>query len=701
MRYRSSHFPVYLLLVLCIHAAASPPAWAATKIVDERTWSEKAKDTASESVTSIGVNLAVQLVTGWMHDGLCNPPARDTAAEFFCGVVGGLSGKTDEQWKAKVEAKLQEISGKLDVLTDGQRKLQMSIDRLDTTLNYEFENIAPRSKAFNVLTKIEALWKQYTRLMGDAKYATDKKELLDFAKDVKNQNLHAELAELSVVLEKPILDAESVFRYPYVKWQKQNPTRYAYLFDPSAIYDVAEKKFLDLRMYQQKGSLMYLFAAETLESHCEADPANCTSPPISSKRFKENFEKDMRDQIAAFNAALDWFVLVYSEPHFGDPDLMLPAASTQTLMRANFFTATLLGGPGMWGRVYSMGNQWNGAITMNCDGRTMNVTRADLEYKVPVQPPSSATDNSDTLDWWVSRGNNAVYDEVHFAREWRVLHYRVPAAQPGPCRLQSVAGVMPWAEPFTQLVEVPGSEGKAKYGSFLGVQRAGGTFALVSGEWGGHSQPYEENGGDATKKDIRNTWHVDKNHKWGPQIGIYHGGRGDFSGGDTKVYAYRIVHSWNPKKIVFPEDRALKLHLLQSTDCANACRNNAGNERFVMQYDIQNSKSDPGYLHALAGIYLSAEGGDSKSDSYAGLRNRMRNGVMIDGSYSDAKDNVTKTKLVEDDQLSADIVVDPGKQYNLQYMLDYQLVTYTKGWDAVNFWYRAKLTPIAVYLTRR
>jgi hypothetical protein len=357
----------------------------------------------------------------------------------------------------------------------------------------------------------------------------------------------------------------------------------------------------------------------------------------------------------------------------------------------------------MWGRVYSMGNRWNGAITTNCDGRTMNVTRAELDYKVPVQRPSSATDSSDTLDWWVSRGNNAVYDEVHFAKEWRVLHYRVPAERVGPCTLQSVAGAMPWAEPFTQLIEVPTTAGNVKYGSFLGVQRAGGTFALVSGEWGGHDQPYEENGGDATKKDIRNTWQVDKKNKWGPQIGIYHGGRGEFSGGDTKVYAYTIIHVWNPKKISFPEDRALTLHLLQGTDCANACRNNE-NGNFIMQYDIQNANSDPGYLHALAGIYISPtnEGGDSKSDSYAGVRNRMRNGgILIDGSYENAKDGATKTHLVNSDQLSANIAVDPARQYNLQYMLDYQLVTYTKGWNAVNFWYHAKLTPIAVYFTKR
>jgi hypothetical protein len=134
MRCRPAQTRVYLLLVLCIHAAVCPPAWAANKIVDERDWSEKAKDTASSSLTSIGVNLAVKFVTGWLHDGLCDPPPRNGADEFFCGVVGGLSGRTDDQWKQRVEARLNEISGKLDVLTTGQDQLKTSIERLDTTL---------------------------------------------------------------------------------------------------------------------------------------------------------------------------------------------------------------------------------------------------------------------------------------------------------------------------------------------------------------------------------------------------------------------------------------------------------------------------------------------------------------------------------------------------------------------------------------
>jgi hypothetical protein len=695
MRSRVSPFSVYLLIAVLCHSLITPAAFAGQ---DNRTWKQKARDAAASSASSIGVELAVKYVTGFLHDTICDPPSSsDATAVFLCDVVGGLSGRNEEKWKQQVDQKLAEISTKLDTLTAGQDELKRSIGRIETALNYEFDNIAPRTKSFDILSNIDALWTSYTRLI-KGKYAKDKNEVLDFANNIVRQNLHAELAKLSVVIEKPIMDAESVLRYPYVKWQKQNPNLHSYNFDPTKVYEVAEKKFMDLRLYQQKGSLMYLFAAEVLEARCEMDKANCVRPPVSSKRFNDDFQQDMKDQLAAFNAALDWFVLSYSEPHYADPGLMFPDGSLNALMRANYLTMTLSGKNGMWGRIYSMGDKWDSAATVKCGSIWSSSFVPQLDYKVPVNDPSG------TLDWWTSTAKNGVYDEVHFAKEWRVAHYQ-HGQDPGLCELQSVVpgrpGIIPWTQKGTEVVEVTGPDGKpVHFGSYLGVQRAGGTYAMVSGDWsGGHSAPFRQDGGDATKKDIRYDWLIDKNHKQGPQISLFHGGRGEWSGGDTKVYHYSIIHMHNSKKIRFPEDRTLKLHLGQSSDCAKVCRNNRGSEHVIMEYDIQNSSGDAGYLHALAGIFLHPDGGDSKAIGYEAVKSHMSNGIFINGSYSNAKDSVTKTFLVEGNQ-SANVTLDPGKLYTLQYMIDYQLVTYTKGLNAVHFWHRAKITPYAVYLTR-
>jgi hypothetical protein len=697
MRARPSPHFVHLLIVFLLYSSITPIALAG-EIVDTRNWKQKAIDGAASSATSIGVELAVKYATGLLHDTMCNPPAADDTSKFLCGVVGGLSGREEQAWKDAVTNALKEINAKLDTLTQGQEEIKHAVARIDTSLNYEFDNAAPRQKAFDILSNIDALWTTYTRLL-KGPHARDRQELLDFANTIAfTEKLDSELNKLSTVIERPIMDAESVLRYPYVKWQKQNPNLHYYNFDPSKVYDAAEKKFLQLRLYQQRASLMYLFAAEVLESRCEMDPANCKKPPTSSKRFKTDFEQNMQDQLAHFNAALDWFVLAYSAPHFSDPGLSLPEKSLDTLTRANYLTMVLSNKKGLWGRIYSMGNKWDGRPTVSC-GSSIIRNPAAFEYEVPVH------DDSGSLDWWTSTANNGVYDEVRFAKNWRVLHYSADRP-PGPCALQSVVpqvpGIIPWAQRDSEVIPVPAPNGQTiPFGSFLGVQRAGGGYAMVSGDWsGGHSQPYNETGGDATRKDIRFDWSIDKNHANGPQISLYHGGRGEWSGGDTKVYQYNIIHMWNRKKVRFPEDRALRLHMGQLADCAKVCRGNHGSDDMVMEYNIENASKDAGYLHALTGIYLHPDGGDSKATGYTSLRERMSNGVFINGSYEGAKDSVTKTKHVAGAQ-SGDLNVDPSKQYLLQYMIDYQLVTYTKGWNAVNFMYRTKLTPYAVYVTKR
>ena len=155
-----------------------------------------------------------------------------------------------------------------DELTKGQAELKSSIAAIDTTLNYEFDNIAPKTESFKIIVTVDALWTRYSQELKNVQNAKSDKErerlkgeLLDFANDVVRQNLHGEMARLNTVITKPIGDAQSVTAYPYVKWQKQHPGLHHYNFDPSKMYDVAEKKFMDLRMYQEKGYLIYLFAA--------------------------------------------------------------------------------------------------------------------------------------------------------------------------------------------------------------------------------------------------------------------------------------------------------------------------------------------------------------------------------------------------------------------------------------------------------
>jgi hypothetical protein len=51
-------------------------------------------------------------------------------------------------------------------------------------------------------------------------------------------------------------------------------------------------------------------------------------------------------------------------------------------------------------------------------------------------------------------------------------------------------GVLPWVQPDRKVVTINGMEKPFAFGSFLAIQRAGGAYALVSGDWDGMTTPF-------------------------------------------------------------------------------------------------------------------------------------------------------------------------------------------------------------------
>lgn len=666
-----------------------PSAFGRTK-----TFGERMKKAAIGSATSIGVETAIKLAGGVLYNTVCDPPSDDTTAKFLCEVLGSVTGKSEEKWKQEVENQLKDIKAATDQLTKGQEELKRSIGAIDTTLNYEFDNIAPRTETFKILLTIDGLWTRYTRLISNPAYAINKQELLDFANDVVRQNLHAEMARLNTVITTPIGEAQSVTTYPYVKWQGLNPNLHHYNFDPSKMYDVAEKKFMDLRMYQEKGYLMYLLAAEILESRCEVDKANCTRPPVSSRRFNDDYNEDLKQQLASFNAALDWFVLAYSAPHYNNADLMLPEGSTDTIDRANLLTAALLGpADGMWARVYSMGNQWDANVRFTCDGNQTYDAKPFFDYAIPIKKEDSP------LDWWTSSQKNGTYDEIRFADKWRGTMYRIPAKNLGPCVMSNTAPAhIPYTDPDTALIELDIKGKTAKIGSAFAIQRAGGSYALTSGDWAMEREPQFKYDGGADRIETNRQWTIAKGRHGVPFIALYYNGKGAWqSFKDSQLHQRNVIHIYRRTPIRVPDGGALTLVMGQSGDCANVCRNNRGDENVVMEYNIEAPKIQTAKMKALTGIYFHTDLGNANEDSYETISGRMANGIRIDGSFNDTNDR--KEKKVEGDQ-SGRASFDPNKKYFLQHAIFYELWDATVGLDAVYYWYRSKLTPYAVYLTK-
>jgi hypothetical protein len=686
-----------LLCALIVNAPIAPVARA------EDSFGITILKAAGSSAAGKGAEFAVKAVGGLIYNAACKDKVLQPGDQYMCDILGSVSGKGDEEWKKKVEAKLNAIEEKLGDLEKGQKEIQNELKAQHATMTNGFNQAAAKVEATHAIVRIENLWDKYLAQFDKVDSDLTRESMVAFAKDIIANNLHTKLGDLNVVLTKATLDGQPLLRYPFYEWRmKRGTAPPPETFDATEIYDFAEKKFVDFRIQQHKVYVMYFWAASVLESDCKLHPGQCVKPPRSTADFQNDFDRYTKQQLETFNAGVDWLLLSYTLPHNEYPKTLPYGNSPEyVLLRANFLTAaTLTSGEGMWGRVISMGNKWDGSLDLSCGGKSQTVT-PQMKYKVPVEDKEGPT-----LDWWVSRGGNQVYDEVHFANEWTVNLYQLPKAGVGPCTVNTTlpkgAGILPWSQSGTEVVQVTTADGRSfPFGSFLAIQRAGGTYALASGNWKRRSEPHRLEDNKGQRENVRFDWTITTDRKGGaPWISLLNEGDGEWklSTGSSRVHNHNQIYLYDDKKIFFPEGGKVQLYLLQHNDCAKVCRNNNGSETVVLDYDVWNNDTPGknGWMKSQVAIFFEPRFSDPQQLDPE-IREHTNMGIRVDGSYEKTGDE--KTKTVSGDQ-SAVFTPRTDTGYYLQYLIDINMESEGRFTNKTHWMYRAKLTPSWLYLTK-
>jgi hypothetical protein len=661
------------------------------------------EDTATSILKSAGVKggeVAAKLLAGVLYDTSCVGRNNDQFTGYVCTILGSVSGRTEDKWKQEVTNQLKEINSKVDTLTVGQREIQRSLAEMKTDLNNKFNNVAQNVVAVQHLVKIEGLWEKYQAQFDKVDEDVTRDSMLSFAREIVAEKPHTMLAELNAVLTQgiPATGGQPLVRYPLSEWRIAHSSGMNYEPKMMEAYEYAEKRFVDFRMREQKAYAMYLWAANVLETQCNLYPAQCKQPPRSTKDFKDDWNRYTQQQAAAFNSAVDWLLLSYSPYRMALAPLFLsPDRAADVVQRANYLTSTMLGtGEGLWGRVISAGNAWDGSLQVACGGSTQTLMPV-LKYAVPAAGSGMVILGSDSgpIDWWVSKRGNAVYDEVHFAADWQNYIYSIPTAKAGPCSVSTnlpKGGVLPWVQPDRKVVELRGTEKPFAFGSFFAIQRAGGTSALVSGDWGGMTTPYFNKEGDGELVTEVDQWIIEPNHQGGPRIGIYRKGRAEYSVRlsrlSSRVHLVNRILLSTSKEVRFPEDSRVKLNFFPGSCSREFCEGLRANT--ILAYDIENNDTDAkkGSLDAKATVaFVDASIADLQSGP----------GLTVDGSYGKTGDH---KKLDVTGGQSALMTLDPRKSYRLTYGINLDLWTEGRGTDASDFWYRALVAPASMYLTK-
>lgn len=645
-----------------------------------------------------GGEVAAKLLAGLLYDTSCVNRNNDQFTGYVCTVLGSASGRTEDKWKADVTKQLGEINAKVDALTVGQRDIQKSLKQMNESLENQFNTVAQNVVAYQHLVKIQALWEKYREQFDKVDKDVERDAMLAFAHEIIAEKPHTMLAELNAVLTEPIpaTGGQPLLRYPFAEWRIAHSSGMGYEPNAMEAYEYGEARFVDFRMREEQAYVMYLWAATVLETQCTLHPGACQKPPRSTAEVKADWNRFTRQQAAAFNASVDWLLLSYSGYRTTkNGSFLTPRRALDIFQRANYVTSTILGdGEGMWGRVISAGKAWDGALQVTCGGAAQTL-KPVLEYTVPVagSGENAITKSSGPVDWWVSTSGNAVYDEVHFASDWRNYIYSIPAAKPGPCSVSTnlpKGGLLPWVESNLQVSQVPDEKKPFPFGSFVAIQRAGGHYALVSGDWSGSSSPSFDKQGAGELVTQADEWYVEPNHSGGPQLGLYRKGRAEYSVRldrlSSRVHLVHRLAVSNRKEIRFPEDSRVKVSYFPGGCEREFCGGLGGNS--ILAYDVENNDTEAkkGTLEAKASVlFVDTSNAGSKS------------GLSVDGSYGKTGDH--KTLNVSGSQ-TATATVDPRKRYHLTYAIDFDLWTEGRGTNASDFWYRALLAPATVYVTR-
>jgi hypothetical protein len=661
-----------------------------------------------------GGEMAGKALAGYLYDMDCKT-GQAGSAQFICGVLGDFSGRTEAEWKDNVTKKLDEISKDVKAIAEQQKEIQRLLESSNQEMKAEFEALPGKVVIGDAEVKIKSLWGEYTGHFEKSTTALEMNRvtMVNLAKEIMKANLHEKVRNLNTALTDTVVGGKPFLQYPFVfhriALQSGRP-QWEQKVKLADVYTLAEQKFLDYRMLQHRALILYLWAAAVLENDCKLN-RQCSELPIARADFATRFENYTRQQITTFNAGVDWFILANSPTRMsGDPNFLGPEPMP-VLTRANLLTAMILStsGGGMWGRVYAMGNDWDGTGKQICGGGLLDLKPA-THYQVPVAGSGVSIIGPDSgpLDWWAKSGRSDYYDIVRFATNWTVYHYSVPNAKVGSCTITRQVP-LPWRQPATQVVNVkiadptpedPNRVRQLPVGSMVGIARAGGTYALVSGNWSGMSKPEGTEQRQAGKGrrvgklvNIENTpeteWFIGENQS-GKQISLFTMARGEY---DLSTLSSRIenkdkIQVWQAKNIQFPDGDAVKLNFHQSG--CDKCKNSVYPS--ILQYNVENNPlpTSKGSMTARAAIYF--------DDAEGGATNLAARGVLVEQSYTDAGE--TKRNEISGTHLIGHVKTERGKKYRLTYLIEFELLTFGTLTNATEYMYGALIAPAALYLTK-
>lgn len=461
------------------------------------------------------------------------PP--NAVAALFATVIRGAAGAVEKEWKENVTDKLELIDGKLAVISDQVGTISRGIGRLIGAMklmDVKLDEILQGATAWEYIQSIQGDYGEYASITQELRKTLNGITLAEFQRDptghqkrlrtffetlikIEGRDINKQIQTIVTALTKSTTKGRPNLLRNFLKGCKIKHENTDLPKDWSPIeaeqwgpgwrmqralelYEAYEVYASDVLFVLHQAYLMYEHAVAFFElGGGQPNPAL----PANSVQLAAIKKRQLKEVLNTYNSELEWFVLQVCRPFLNgvNPAFLdaLPEPK-EIFKRADRFTSLMLNEPyGIRGRMITLGSATSiareGHLVLTPSGQPSG--SASTKICAPI-----ATDRVDVgeanekLDWWLSRQRNRVYDEVHFSDTWVVYRYHVPDAVPGNYDIGNTP--LPYTPaPFTvaqfnvkrfepSTPSDTAADGEVvSFGSFAEVERAGGSFALLSGDW--------------------------------------------------------------------------------------------------------------------------------------------------------------------------------------------------------------------------
>lgn len=470
---------------------------------------------------SWGAGFLLNAIAGGLYAGYCgHDQVNDAAGELLCMAAGKVTGQDEKEWKAEVKAKLKTLHEQLATVQAGQDELNEAIERQSGVLREALKNLPVEVKVEGHLSNIQDAWAAFNDyfLHAEPKSPEATRESLrklarrlietyeidrsaSALRDAIIEGRGRESVPLPLMLAKQIDSWPRAQRKPE-EWDGKDPED----FDVRPLYLELELAMRQWILRQQQAQVLYLWSARALEGTPDA-------PLLTVAEYRKSYAANIEKQLESFQRAVEWLVLANSFPRSPFANF-LPSHAEEVFARADAFQALTLStsdevapqsaGQAIWGRVIALGPGSAGsALTLKSPNNSPLPLKASLTKSVQLQ-------GWPELDGW-SASNPAqplVFDRIDFASEWTVYRFKQPLgnkAKLGDYRFApgDAGNALPYLPPIVRVDDSLGEiTGRAseRFGSFVGIARAGGAYALFSGEF---DQQSSESWGQPSKLNVK------------------------------------------------------------------------------------------------------------------------------------------------------------------------------------------------------